>query len=156
MSIKMIRRKTETGRNAALQRFFSGFGTMKKENFGGKQSMKNAAKKITAALLVVVMVFALAACSGGNGSKGPEVKYTVSSIEADGMKLDPAALGMDTSSIYIQFNADGTGELSAMGETESFTWEGNKMTSQGETVEFQFSGNTVTVEDDGTKMIFTK
>ena len=43
-----------------------------------------------------------------------------------------------------------------MGETESFTWEGNKMTSQGETVEFQFSGNTVTVEDDGTKMIFTK
>ena len=118
--------------------------------------MKNAAKKITAALLVVVMVFALAACSGCNGSKGPEGKYTLSSIEADGMKLDPAALGMDTSSIYIQFNADGTGELSAMGETESFTWEGNKMTSQGETVEFQFSGNTVTVEDDGTKMIFTK
>ena len=155
MPIKMIRRKTETGRNAALQRFF-GFGTMKKENFGGKQSMKNAAKKITAALLVVVMVFALAACSGGNGSKGPEGKYTLSSIEADGMKVDPAAMGMDTSSIYIQFNADGTGELSAMGETESFTWEGNKMTSQGETVEFQFSGNTITVEDGGTKMVFTK
>ena len=118
--------------------------------------MKNAAKKITAALLVVVMVFALAACSGGNGSKGPEGKYTLSSIEADGMKIDPAAMGMDTSSIYIQFNADGTGELSVMGEAKSFTWEGNKMTSQGETVEFQFSGNTVTVEDDGTKMIFTK
>ena len=43
-----------------------------------------------------------------------------------------------------------------MGEAKSFTWEGNKITSEGETVEFQFSGNTVTVEDDGTKMIFTK
>lgn len=118
--------------------------------------MKNAAKKITAALLVVVMVFALAACSGGNGSNGPEGKYTVSSLEADGMKIDPAALGMDTSSIYIQFNADGTGELSAMGENQSFTWEGNKMTANGETVEFQLSGNTITVEEDGVKMVFTK
>ncbi len=74
------------------------------------------------------------------------------------MSLDALGITDDQrSSMYIQFNSDGTGTLCAMGEEENFNWEGNTMVSPDDPdqpVNFTFADNKVTVEESGVKMTF--
>lgn len=115
--------------------------------------MKRTMKVLLSALLIVSLIACLAAC----GSKGPSGTYTLASMESEGMTLDAEALksfGMEAS---ITFNSDGTGSIDLMGQSEEFTWKGNKITSSdGEEITFQFSGGTITMEEDGAKMVFEK
>ena len=85
--------------------------------------MKKTVKGILSVLLVLTMVFALAACS--QNSNQPNGKYVIDSVEASGVSMSLDALGItddQRSSMYIQFNSDGTGTLCAMGEEENFNW----------------------------------
>lgn len=120
--------------------------------------MKKTVKGIVSILLVLTMVFALAACS--QGSNQPNGKYVIDSVEASGISMSLDSMGITAdqrSSVYIQFNSDGTGKLCAMGEEEEFNWEGNTMTSPDSPdvpLTFTYADNKVTVEQDGAKMTF--
>lgn len=120
--------------------------------------MKKTVKGFVSILLVLTMVFALAACS--QGSDKPNGKYVIDSVEASGISMSLDSMGItedQRSSVYIQFNSDGTGKLCAMGEEETFNWEGNTMVSPNapdEPLTFTYANNKVTVEQDGVKMTF--
>lgn len=120
--------------------------------------MKKTVKGFVSILLVLTMVFALAACS--QGSNKPNGKYVIDSVEASGISMSLDSMGItedQRNSVYIQFNSDGTGTLCAMGEEEEFNWEGNTMVSPDspdEPLTFTYADNKVTVEQDGVKMSF--
>lgn len=120
--------------------------------------MKKTVKGFVSILLVLTMVFALAACS--QGSNKPNGKYVIDSVEASGISMSLDSMGItedQRSGVYIQFNSDGTGKLCAMGEEEEFNWEGNTMVSPDapdEPLTFTYADNKVTVEQDGVKMTF--
>lgn len=120
--------------------------------------MKKTVKGFVSILLVLTMVFALAACS--QGSNKPNGKYVIDSVEASGISMSLDSMGItedQRNSVYIQFNSDGTGKLCAMGEEEEFNWEGNTMVSPDspdEPLTFTYADNKVTVEQDGVKMSF--
>ena len=120
--------------------------------------MKKTVKGFVSILLVLTMVFALAACS--QGSNKPNGKYVIDSVEASGISMSLDSMGItedQRNSVYIQFNSDGTGTLCAMGEEEAFNWEGNTMVSPDapdEPLTFTYADNKVTVEQDGIKMTF--
>lgn len=115
--------------------------------------MKRTMKIMLSALLIVSLLACLVACGG---SKGPSGKYTLVSMEAEGMSFDEDTLKTLGMEITIEFKDDGTGSLDFMGETEEFTWKDGKMISDGEELSFDYSGNTVTIEQDGAKMVFKK
>lgn len=88
----------------------------------------------------------------------PEGRYALIEVTMDGTTVsgdDLAAVGL--SDAYIEFRADGTGEISAMGETEEFTWEGTVMTDDiGEVLTYTYDGTNVSIEEGGTSMTFSK
>lgn len=88
----------------------------------------------------------------------PEGRYALIEVTVSGTTFsgdDLTASGL--SDAYIAFRADGTGELSAMGETEEFTWEGTVMTdSIGETQTYTYDGTYVSIEQGGIAMTFSK
>lgn len=112
-------------------------------------------KKVISALLIVTLLVCFVAC----GSKGPSGRYEFVSAEASGMTFTAeslAAMGLEMD-MYIQFNSDGTGNLSAMGEEESFTWKDNVMTdSTGSEMTFELDGKTIIIEQDDVKLVFEK
>ena len=116
--------------------------------------MKRTMKIMLSALLIVSLLACLVAC-GGSG-KGPSGKYTLVSMESDGMTIEGDTLKSLGMEVTIEFNADGTGTIDFMGESEDFTWKDGKMISDGEELPFTFSGDTVTIEQDGAKMVFEK
>lgn len=120
--------------------------------------MKKTVKGFVSILLVLTMVFALAACS--QNSNQPNGKYVIDSVEASGVSMSLDSMGItedQRNSVYIQFNSDGTGTICAMGKEQAFNWEGNTMTSPDVPdvpVTFTYADNKVTVEQDGIKMTF--
>ena len=120
--------------------------------------MKKTVKGFVSILLVLTMVFALAACS--QGSNKPNGKYVIDSVEASGVSMSLDSMGItedQRNSVYIQFNSDGTGTICAMGKEQAFNWEGNTMVSPDVPdvpVTFTYVDNKVTVEQDGIKMTF--
>lgn len=115
--------------------------------------MKKTMKIMLSALLIVSLLACLVACGG---SKGPSGKYTLVSMESDGMTIEGDTLKSLGMEVTIEFNDDGTGTVDFMGEAEDFTWKDGKMISDGEELPFTFSGDTVTIEQDGAKMVFEK
>ena len=112
-------------------------------------------KRVISVLLIVTLLVCFVAC----GSKGPSGRYEFVSAEASGMTFTAeslAAMGLEMD-MYIQFNSDGTGELSAMGESDTFTWKDNVMTdSTGESITFTQDGDTISIEADDMKLVFEK
>ncbi|MGN1306533.1 MAG: hypothetical protein ACI4V3_02580 [Faecousia sp.] len=88
----------------------------------------------------------------------PDGRYYLVEVTAGGTTVsgdDLTASGL--SDAYIEFRADGTGELSAMGETEEFTWEGTAMTDDiGEVMTYTYDGTYVYLEEGGIEMTFSK
>lgn len=79
------------------------------------------------------------------------VEVTVSGTTVSGDDLVTAGL----SDTYIEFRADGTGELSTMGETEEFEWEGTTMTdSIGDDLTYTYDGTYLSFEQAGIEMVF--
>lgn len=115
--------------------------------------MKRTAKILLSVLVILSILACLAAC----GSKGqPSGTYKLVSMEMDGEELDADMIEEYGMEVTITFNSDGTGSLNMMGEKEEFEWKGNTMTADGEEVEFKLDGNKLTLEQDGTKMVFSK
>ncbi len=91
----------------------------------------------------------------------PEVGYfTFESMEMDGETLnrdDLMAIGGDPDSFFLIMNEDGTGTLAIAGEdAQQLTWKDGTISMGDETVPYTVDGDTLTVEEDGTKMIFTR
>ncbi len=110
-------------------------------------------KKITAMLLVLVMVFALCACGG---QKGPNGTFKLTGLEMNGEDYSEylSMLGYDQYS--ITFNSNGTGTLDAGGSSISFTWDSSNLDDGTDKIPYTFSGNSVSIETSGVKMTFTK
>ena len=125
---------------------------------------KNRIMKIIALLMAVTMLLALCACgeSKQQGNKAaPEVGYFVfESMEDDGesiTKEDLKAVGMDADAFYLVMEADGTGYLVIPDEdAEAFTWADSKIKSGDDELPYTIDGDTLTIEEDGTKMVFTR
>ena len=88
----------------------------------------------------------------------PDGVYYLTEVSANGTTVsgdDLVAAGL--SDTYIEFRADGTGELGVMGDAEEFTWEGTVMTdSIGEVLTYTYDGTEVSFEAEGTVMTFSK
>ena len=88
----------------------------------------------------------------------PEGRYYLIEASNGGTTVsgdDLVATGL--SDTYIEFRADGTGEIGIMGETEEFTWEGTVMTdSIGETQTYTYDGTCVFFEQGSIAMTFSK
>ena len=88
----------------------------------------------------------------------PDGVYYLTEVSANGTTVsgdDLVAAGL--SDTYIEFRADGTGELGIMGEAEEFTWEGTVMTdSIGDVLTYTYDGTEVSFEAEGTVMTFSK
>lgn len=81
------------------------------------------------------------------------VEVTMSGTTVSGDDLTAAGL----SDTYIEYYADGTGEMSTMGEVETFTWEGLTMTdSIGETIDYTYDGVYISFEQTGVTLTFSK
>ncbi len=88
----------------------------------------------------------------------PEGRYYLIEASNGGTTVsgdDLVATGL--SDTYIEFRADGTGEIGIMGEIEEFTWEGTVMTdSIGDVLTYTYDGTEVSFEAEGTVMTFSK
>ncbi|MGM9523657.1 MAG: hypothetical protein ACI3VU_04515 [Faecousia sp.] len=88
----------------------------------------------------------------------PEGRYVLIEASNNGTTIsgdDLVATGL--SDTYIEFRADGTGEIGIMGEIEEFTWEGTVMTdSIGDVLTYTYDGTEVSFEVEGTAMTFSK
>ena len=88
----------------------------------------------------------------------PEGIYYLTEASSNGTTLsgdDLVTTGL--SDTYIEFRADGTGEIGIMGDIEEFTWEGTVMTdSIGDVLTYTYDGTEVSFEAGGTVMTFSK
>ena len=121
------------------------------------------AKKMVALLLIAVLVFALTACSGGGGGAAskpsPVGTYTLSGMEEDGEATSQEDLDLLASlglTVTLDIKEDGTGSINLFGEEMEFTWDEDNIIVDGEKQAYTFDGTTFTMENEGTKMSFTK
>lgn len=88
----------------------------------------------------------------------PEGRYYLTKASNGGTTVsgdDLVAAGL--SDTYIEFRADGTGEVVIMGDVEEFTWEGTVVTdSIGDMLTYTYDGTEVSIEAGGTMMTFSK
>lgn len=84
--------------------------------------------------------------------------WVCTSMTKDGMSINPTLLGM---TITMTLNADGTGILDSMGETENATWAAadngvNVTDSLGDTVLFVYTDGTLVGTVDDSALAFTR
>lgn len=126
--------------------------------------MKKLAVSLVAALSVVIMCFALAACS--TKFEGTYKFYSMEGKEA-GIEInykvgdDIMGIGKITEDFMVlTVNTDNTLTISTMGQEISGTWkeEGGKysITVSGTTQEVKVSGNKITFEQNGSKVTLKK
>lgn len=112
-------------------------------------------KKSLAIALVIVMIASLFVACGETSAAG---NYTCTSMSAQGMTLDPSALGIE---VTLTLNEDGTGAMS-YGEqaTSELTWTQNgnsiDLTVDDETTTATVDGDTITLTEDAAELVFTK
>ena len=127
--------------------------------------MKKTMKLALCLILVLSTVLCMAAC-GGDDKDSIAGRYVVYSMDTEGMTIKGetltaalSAMGMSADDMYIQLNADGTGEMSVFGETAEMAYADGKIWSidePEEKVDFTVSGGKLTLEVEGNKMVFTK
>ncbi len=121
--------------------------------------MKKTLRMILATVLVLSLVLCLAAC----GDKGVDIsgKYTLVSMEAEGMTVEGEMLEsiLGEMDMYVKLNRDGTGEMSVMGETAEMEYKNGKIwpvEEPDEKVDFTVEDGKLTLEVEGAKMVFQK
>ncbi len=128
-------------------------------------------KKIVAALCCVfVLSLALVGCGGNSGSSSADVKaawigtWNLYEMEDSGKVTSASdieqlrALGLD---VNLVLNEDGKGSLVLFGESTDGTWEAKSategtLTMQNQNVNMKIADSKLTIEQEGTKMTFTK
>ncbi|MFV0401222.1 MAG: hypothetical protein ACK5LX_11470 [Oscillospiraceae bacterium] len=124
-------------------------------------------KKVVSILLVAVLVFSFAACSGGTsgGSSGVEGKWKLDSMNMGGVSVTAdgsADLGVDFSGFELEFKSGGKFSMSMEGESAdgTYTNDGNAytLTSDGESISGTLSddGKEFTIEEEGVSLVFVK
>ncbi len=123
-----------------------------------------AVKVIAAAAVALGMTFA-AGCSNGTGDSAStcEGSWGLTGMEQDGQQTSQEDLdqmkemGMTVS---LQMNGGGDAEFVMFDQTMNGTWEttdkGCKVTIQDVPIEGELNGDTLSLEQEGTKMIFTR
>lgn len=125
--------------------------------------MKKTARILLCMVLVISLCATLVACGGSDDITG---RYVVSSMEMDGTKIEGellnsalALMGLSTNDMYIQLNADGTGFISALGQTANMEYADGQIwpvDAPDEKVAFEVDGDNLILTVEGYTMIFTK
>lgn len=117
-------------------------------------------KKLVAVLLLVVMVFSLAAC-GSSSIVGVWKMDTKAIMEMAGLPADMVAVA-DMIDGTVEFTNDGKviTKITAMGQTETqegtYKVEGDKLTMNGSAGTFKIDGNKLTLSQNGITLTFTR
>lgn len=127
-------------------------------------------KKTVSVLLAALMIFVMGACSNGGtaGDSSSAVgTYKMKTITMEGETLDETlitAAGFDINDFKIELKDGGEFTMTMLAgegsETVTGTWtvDGSKvsLTANGDTEEATLDGNTLTIGDEDTKMTFEK
>ena len=121
--------------------------------------------RILSAVLAMVMTiavsFVLTGCQGGKSDAG---RYDVYSMTENGetrtvdqLKELYEGMGIDFPDMYLQLNADGTGEL-VLGDDDSnkVEWKPGVIIANGEEAKYTIDGDKLSMEKDGKKLVFKK
>lgn len=107
------------------------------------------------AVIAIVVVIIIIIANGGSKLSG---KYNIYSMKEGETEVTAEMLktfGMDDG--YIEFKDGGKGTMKINGQTQDFTYDGNKITADGETKELKVDGDKITLEPaDGTSITFKK
>lgn len=119
--------------------------------------MKKIMKVMLCLTLIAALALTMVACGG---SKSPEGKYVLKTLRADGDEADAqdalATKGLDASSMYYEFNKDGTGKAGNNGQEVDFTWEGTTMKFAEGSIDFEFKDGAVVIGEDGVEFVYKK
>lgn len=121
-------------------------------------------KKLVAVLLLVVMVFSLAAC-GSNSIVGVWKMDVGSLLQQVGMsesEYEAMKSLLGDMEGTVEFTSDGKmiTKVTAMGQTQTqegtYTVEGDKLTMDGSTGTYKIDGNKLTLTQNGMSMTLTR
>lgn len=111
--------------------------------------MKRTLKSFAAILMVLTLCLGLMTACGNS----PVGKWKLSEATAAGVTVDVTELFGE---MTVELKSDGTAIMTAMGETENGTWkqEGSKIIVEGS--EMKFEDGKLIMEDDGSRLVFTR
>ena len=125
--------------------------------------MKKTAKILLCLVLVISLSATLIACGGSDDISG---RYSISAMEMNGTKVEGellettlSMLGLSGSDMFVELNADGTGTMSILGQTQALEyadgqiWPTNNAAAK---VPFEVDGNDLTIAVEGYTMTFSK
>ena len=117
-------------------------------------------KKFLALTLALVMALSLVACGGGAPASMKGTSWSVSKVSANGMEIEGEMLASMGFEITINFTSDSEYTMEALGESidGTYTLSGNTLTLTvgSDSQDCTLSGNSFTMEEDGSKVVFTK
>ncbi len=115
-------------------------------------------KKITALLLVLVMVLALTAC-GESKEINPDAVgvYTLKSITENEETQDLEEMGVAelmAATFSLVLNEDGTGTMLIDGETYTIKWNIDHIYLDGDKTDYTLEGDILTITDNNKTMVW--
>ncbi len=110
-------------------------------------------KKLVAIALILVLVFAMAACGGGKDAAVGTWKLTGLFEGGEDYSAYLSMLGMD---MTMTLEAGGTGTMEMMGQKIDVTWGDGKISYEGDSIPFTVDGDKLTMEEDGSQLVFTR
>ena len=121
--------------------------------------MKKTLKTTLAVLMCAALLLGLCAC-GGSASSLKGTNWSVSKVSANGMEIEGEMLASMGFEITINFTSDSEYTMEALGESidGTYTLSGNTLTLTvgSDSQDCTLSGNSFTMEEDGSKVVFTK
>lgn len=115
---------------------------------------------VMAMVMAITVSFVLTGCQG----KSDAGRYDIYSMTENGetrtvdqLKELYEGMGLDFPDMYLQLNADGTGEL-VLGDDDSnkVEWKPGVITANGEEAKYTIDGDKLSMEKDGKKIVFKK
>lgn len=120
--------------------------------------------RVLSALLAMVMAITVSFVLTGCQGKSDAGRYDVYSMTENGetrtvdqLKELYEGMGLDFPDMYLQLNADGTGEL-VLGDDDSnkVEWKPGVIIANGEEAKYTIDGDKLSMEKDGKKLVFKK
>ena len=121
--------------------------------------MKKTLKTTLAVLMCAALLLGLCAC-GGSASSLKGTNWSVSKVSANGMEIQGEMLASMGFEMTLEFTSDSEYTMEALGESidGTYTLSGNTLTLTvgSDSQDCTLSGNSFTMEEDGSKVVFTK
>ena len=122
--------------------------------------MKKALRTTLAVLMCAALLLALVACGGGAPASMKGTSWSVSKVSANGMEIQGEMLASMGFEMTLEFTSDSEYTMEALGESidGTYTLSGNTLTLTvgSDSQDCTLSGNSFTMEEDGSKVVFTK